>query len=118
MRARYVAKNVVAAGLADRAEIQISYAIGVANPISISAETFGTNKVPDSTINSLMEKHFDLRPGAIIRHLDLRRPIYSRTAAYGHFGRPEEDFPWERTDKADVLRREAFVRDVGASASS
>ena len=116
--ARYVAKNVVAAGLADRAEIQISYAIGVANPISISAETFGTNKVPDSRINSLIEKHFDLRPGAIIRHLDLRRPIYSRTAAYGHFGRPEEDFPWERTDKAEVLRREAFVRDVGASASS
>ena len=116
--ARYVAKNVVAAGLADRAEIQISYAIGVSNPISISAETFGTNKVPDSRINSLIEKHFDLRPGAIIRHLDLRRPIYGRTAAYGHFGRPEEDFPWERTDKADVLRREAFVRDLGASASS
>ncbi len=116
--ARYVAKNVVAAGLADRAEIQISYAIGVANPTSISAETFGTNEVPDSTINSLIEKHFDLRPGSIIRDLDLRRPIYTKTAAYGHFGRPEEDFPWERTDKADVLRREAFVRDMGESASS
>ena len=115
--ARYVAKNVVAAGLADRAEVLISYAIGVANPTSISAETFGTNKVPDSTINSLIEKHFDLRPGAIIRDLDLRRPIYSRTAVYGHFGRPEEDFSWERTDKADVLRREAFVRNVDAPAS-
>ncbi len=116
--ARYVAKNVVAAGLAERAEIQVSYAIAVAEPISISAETFGTNKVADATINGLIEKHFDLRPGAIIRDLDLRRPIYSRTAAYGHFGRPEEDFPWERTDKAATLRREAFIRGTGDAASS
>ena len=115
--ARYVAKNVVAAGLADRAEIQVSYAIGVAHPISVSAETFGTNKVPDSKINELIDKHFDLRPGAIIRDLDLRKPIYTKTAAYGHFGRPEEDFPWERTDRANVLRREAFMTNAGDAAS-
>ena len=115
--ARHVAKNVVAAGLADRAEIQLSYAIGVAHPISVSAETFGTNKVPDSRINDLIAKHFDLRPGAIIRDLDLRRPIYTKTAAYGHFGRPEEDFPWERTDRAAALRREAFMKDAGDAAS-
>ncbi len=115
--ARYVAKNVVAAGLADRAEIQLSYAIGVAHPISVSAETFGTNKVPDSRINDLIAKHFDLRPGAIIRELDLRRPIYTKTAAYGHFGRPEENFPWERTDRAAALRREAFMKDAGDAAS-
>ena len=115
--ARYVAKNVVAAGLADRAEIQVSYAIGVAHPISVSAETFGTNKVADSKINELIDKHFDLRPGAIIRDLDLRRPIYTKTAAYGHFGRPEEDFPWERTDRATVLRREAFMKNAGDAAS-
>ena len=115
--ARYVAKNVVAAGLADRAEIQLSYAIGVAHPISVSAETFGTNKVPDRRINDLIAKHFDLRPGAIIRDLDLRRPIYTKTAAYGHFGRPEEDFPWERTDRAAALRREAFMKDAGDAAS-
>ncbi len=116
--ARYVAKNVVAAGLADRAEIQVSYAIGIAHPISVSAETFGTNHIPDAEINSLITKHFDLRPGAIIHDLDLRRPIYTKTAAYGHFGRPEEDFPWERTDKADTLRREGFVKRVGDAASS
>ena len=105
--ARWVAKNVVAAGLADRVEVLLSYAIGMAQPTSVSAETFGTNKVPDEKINKLISKHFDLRPGAIIRDLDLRRPIYKKTAAYGHFGRPEEDFPWERTDKADVLRKDA-----------
>lgn len=116
--ARYVAKNVVAAGLADRAEIQVSYAIGVAEPISVSAETFGTNKVSHAKINSLIHKHFDLRPGAIIRDLDLRRPIYTKTAAYGHFGRPEEDFPWERTDKAATLRREAFMMGADDVASS
>ena len=115
--ARYVAKNVVAAGLADRAEIQLSYAIGVSHPISVSAETFGTNKVADSKINELIDKHFDLRPGAIIRDLDLRRPIYTKTAAYGHFGRPEEDFPWERTDRAAALRREAFMKNAGDAAS-
>ena len=106
--ARWVAKNVVAAGLADRVEVLLSYAIAMAQPTSISAETFGTNKIPDEQINALIAKHFDLRPGAIIRDLELRRPIYKRTAAYGHFGRPEEDFPWERTDRADALRADAF----------
>ena len=116
--ARYVAKNVVAAGLADRAEIQVSYAIGISQPISVSAETFGTNKIPDATINSLIEQNFDLRPGAIIRDLDLRKPIYRNTAAYGHFGRPEEDFPWERTDRAAALRRAAYIKGAGDVASS
>ena len=107
--ARWVAKNVVAAGLAERVEVLLSYAIGIAQPTSVSAETFGTNKVPDAKINELIDKHFDLRPGAIIRDLDLRRPIYKKTAAYGHFGRPEEDFPWERTDRANALRRAAGI---------
>ena len=107
--ARYVAKNLVAAGVADRMEVLVSYAIGMSEPISISVETFGTNKVPDDTIVKLVDKHFDLRPGAIIRDLDLRRPIYKQTATYGHFGRDDLDLPWERTDKAPVLRREAFV---------
>jgi S-adenosylmethionine synthetase len=106
--ARYVSKNLVAAGVADRVELQVSYAIGVAAPISISAETFGTAKVSDETINELIERHFDLRPGAIIRDLDLRRPIYKQTAAYGHFGRTDIDLPWEKTDKADQIRKEAF----------
>ncbi|MDP6300038.1 MAG: methionine adenosyltransferase [SAR202 cluster bacterium] len=106
--ARYVSKNLVAAAVADRVELQVSYAIGVAAPISISAETFGTAKVSDETINELIEKHFDLRPGAIIRDLDLRRPIYKQTAAYGHFGRTDIDLPWEKTDKADQIRKEAF----------
>jgi S-adenosylmethionine synthetase len=101
--ARYVAKNVVAAGLADRFEFQISYAIGMSRPLSIMVETFGTNHVPDETIRTLIEEHFDLRPAAIIDHLDLRRPIYRQTAAYGHFGRPDLDLPWERTDKAEAL---------------
>ncbi|HAL46217.1 MAG: methionine adenosyltransferase [SAR202 cluster bacterium] len=112
--ARYVAKNLVAAGLADRVELQVAYAIGVAAPISISAETFGTSKVTDETISALIDKHFDLRPGAIIRDLDLRRPIYKQTAAYGHFGRTDVDLPWERTDKADALRQEAFPDGAGA----
>jgi S-adenosylmethionine synthetase len=107
--ARWVAKNLVAAGVADRLELQVSYAIAVASPISISIETFGTNKVPDDTIVGLVEKHFDLRPGAIIRDLELRNPIYKQTAAYGHFGRDDLDLPWERTNKAADLRREAFV---------
>ena len=107
--ARYAAKNIVAAGLADRLEIQVSYAIGVATPTSISVEAFGTNKIPDSRIVELVHKHFDLRPGAIIRDLDLRRPIYKQTASYGHFGRDDLDLPWERTDKADALRRDAFA---------
>ncbi|NOK59551.1 MAG: methionine adenosyltransferase [Chloroflexi bacterium AL-W] len=105
--ARYVAKNVVAAGLADRFEVQVSYAIGVAHPLSISIETFGTGKVAEETIQRLINEHFDLRPGAIIRDLDLRRPIYRPTAAYGHFGRDDIDTPWERTDKAEVLRKAA-----------
>ena len=106
--ARYVAKNVVAAGLADRAEVQLSYAIGVARPTSVSLESFGTAKVDERLIEQLITKHFDLRPAAIIQHLNLRRPIYQATAAYGHFGRTDIDAPWERTDKADILRAEAF----------
>ena len=105
--ARWVAKNVVAAGLADRCELQLSYAIGVAHPLSISVETFGTGKIADDRILDLIREHFDLRPGAIIRDLDLRRPIYRQTAAFGHFGRPDLDLPWERTDKADALRQGA-----------
>lgn len=105
--ARYVAKNVVAAGLADRCEMQVAYAIGVARPVSIMVETFGTGKVSDAKIEELVLKHFDMRPAAIIRDLDLRRPIYRNTAAYGHFGRDDIDAPWERTDKAEILRDEA-----------
>ncbi len=105
--ARWVAKNIVAAGLADRVEIQISYAIGVAEPLSISIETFGTGKIDDVVIERIVREHFDLRPGAIIRDLDLLRPIYRQTAAYGHFGRPDLDLPWERTNKVEELRRAA-----------
>jgi S-adenosylmethionine synthetase len=105
--ARYVAKNVVAAGLADRFELQVAYAIGVAHPVSIEVEGFGTERVPLERIEELVREHFDLRPGAIIRDLDLMRPIYAKTAAYGHFGRPDHDFTWERTDKADALRAAA-----------
>jgi S-adenosylmethionine synthetase len=108
--ARWVAKNVVAAGLADRFEIELSYAIGVAHPISVSIETFGTGRVADERIMGLIDKHFDLRPGAIIETLDLRRPIYQQTASYGHFGRPDLDLPWERTDRAALLADEAGVR--------
>ena len=105
--ARYVAKNVVAAGLADRCQIQVAYAIGVAHPLSVLVDCFGTEVVALTTIERLVSEHFDLRPGAIIRDLDLRRPIYKKTAAYGHFGRSDPDFTWERTDKADVLRAAA-----------
>jgi S-adenosylmethionine synthetase len=105
--ARYVAKNLVAAGLADRLEIQVSYAIGVAHPISIAIETFGTGRVADDVIVGLINRHFDLRPGAIIDHLNLRRPIYKQTASYGHFGRTDIDVPWEKTDKATILKSEA-----------
>jgi S-adenosylmethionine synthetase len=101
--ARYVAKNVVAAGLAERFELQISYAIGMSHPVSIFVETFGTGQVDDAVIERLVREHFDLRPGAIIAELDLLRPIYQQTAAYGHFGRPDLDLPWERTDKAERL---------------
>ena len=112
--ARYVAKNVVAAGLADRFELQISYAIGVAHPVSVMVETFGTGKVGDDVIEALIREHFDLRPGAIIDHLDLRRPIYRQTAAYGHFGRLDIDLPWERTDKAEALAAAAGTTAVNA----
>ena len=105
--ARYIAKNLVAAGLASRLEIQIAYVIGVAHPLSVSIETFGTGKVSTEALLALVNKHFDLRPAAIIKSLDLRRPIYQQTAAYGHFGRTDIDLPWEKTDKADVLRAEA-----------
>ena len=105
--ARYAAKNLVKAGLADRIEIQVSYAIGIARPMSLAVETFGTGKVPDDKILELIQKHFDFRPAAIIRQLDLRRPIYRATAAYGHFGREDIDAPWERTDKAEALRQDA-----------
>jgi len=105
--ARYVAKNVVAAGLADRLELQVSYAIGVARPLSLAIETFGTGNVPDETILDLIKKHFDFRPAAIIRELNLRRPIYRATAAYGHFGRDDIDAPWENTAKAALLRKDA-----------
>lgn len=106
--ARYVAKNIVAAGLADKCEIELSYAIGVARPLSIFVDTFGTGKVSEEKLVELVNKHFDLRPGAIIRDLDLLRPIYKQCAAYGHFGRTDIDLPWERTDKAEVLRKEAL----------
>jgi len=105
--ARWVAKNIVAAGLADRCEIQVAYAIGVARPLSVNVETFGTGKIADERIAQLVESHFDLRPGAIIRDLDLRRPIYRQTAAYGHFGRDDVQFPWENTERADSLRAAA-----------
>jgi len=104
---RYVAKNIVAAGLADRCEIQISYAIGVAEPTSISVNCFGTGKLNDDKIVALVREHFDLRPRGLIEMLDLKRPIYRATAAYGHFGREEPDFTWEKTDKADALRQAA-----------
>jgi S-adenosylmethionine synthetase len=105
--ARYVAKNIVAAGLADKAEVQLAYAIGVARPVSIMVDTFGTGKVSDEKIVELVKQNFDLRPAGIIKELDLRRPIYRQTAAYGHFGRTDIDLPWERTDKADILRQGA-----------
>ena len=101
--ARYVAKNIVASGLAKKCEIQVSYAIGVAKPVSIMVDTFGTGKLPDDRIVKLVREHFDLRPTAIINHFDLRRPIYRQTAAYGHFGRNDLDLPWEKTDKAEIL---------------
>jgi S-adenosylmethionine synthetase len=105
--ARYVAKNIVAAGLADRVEVQVAYAIGVAHPLSVNVETFGTAKIADEEIAALINEFFDLRPGAIIRDLGLRKPIYRKTAAYGHFGRDDIEFPWERTDKAEALKSAA-----------
>lgn len=106
--ARYVAKNIVAAGIADKCEVQLAYAIGVAQPVSILVDTFGTGKISEDAISELISKHFDLRPGAIINYLNLRRPIFRKTAAYGHFGRSDADFTWEKTDKAEILKKEAF----------
>ena len=114
--ARYVAKNLVAAGLADRLEVLVSYAIGVAEPTSIAIETFDTNHIDNERIVELVHEHFDLRPGAIIEDLDLRRPIYRKTAAYGHFGRNDLDLPWERTDKAEALKQAAGATLAGAAA--
>jgi S-adenosylmethionine synthetase len=110
---RYIAKNIVAAGLADRCEVQLSYAIGVADPMGIFVDTFGTGKISDNKIVELIKKHFPVKPAEIIKQLDLRRPIYKKTAAYGHFGREEPDFTWEATDKAEILRKE-----LGLSKSS
>ena len=107
--ARWAAKNVVAAGLADRVEIQVAYAIGVSHPLSVNVETFGTGRIPDEQIARLVTEYFDLRPGAIIRDLKLRRPIYRQTAAYGHFGRDDLDLPWENTDRAELLRQAAGI---------
>ena len=104
---RYVAKNLVAAGLADRCELEVAYAIGVAQPVSVTVECFGTEAIEVERIEALVAEHFDLRPAAIIRDLDLMRPIYAKTAAYGHFGRDDDDFTWERTDRADALREAA-----------
>jgi S-adenosylmethionine synthetase len=111
--ARYIAKNIVAAGLSDRCEMQISYAIGVAQPVSVMVDTFGTGKLSDTEILELVEKHFDMRPKVIIDNLDLRRPIYRKTAVFGHFGRDAPDFTWERTDKVELLEKEV---ETGASA--
>jgi S-adenosylmethionine synthetase len=107
--ARYVAKNLVAAGLAERAQVQVAYAIGVADPVSIMVETFGTGKVPNRKLEQLIRRHFDFTPAGIIKHLDLRRPFYKKTAAYGHFGRSEPEFTWERTDRIKDLRADAGV---------
>ncbi|MFN2466931.1 MAG: methionine adenosyltransferase [Gaiellaceae bacterium] len=114
--ARYVAKNIVAGGLADRAEVNVAYAIGVARPVSIAVRTFGTERIPVERIEALVAEHFDLRPAAILQTLDLRRPIYAKTAAYGHFGRDDHDFTWERTDKADALRAAAGLTAQAAAA--
>ena len=105
--ARWVAKNVVAAGLADKCEVQLAYAIGIAHPLSIMVDTFGTGKIPEKRISELIDEVFDLRPGLIIKHLNLRRPLYKQVAAYGHFGRDDLDLPWEKTDKAAELKKKA-----------
>jgi len=107
--ARYITKNIVAAGLADKCGVQIAYVIGVAKPLSVMVDTFGTGKIPDEKITELVLKHFDMRPKAIINHLQLLRPIYRKTAVYGHFGRNDPDFTWEKTDKADILRKESGI---------
>ena len=108
--ARYIAKNIVAAGIADKCEIQLAYAIGVAEPVSINIECFGTNKIPDDEIEKLVMEFFPLTPSDILKHLDLRRPIFTKTAAYGHFGRNDPDFTWEKTDKAELIKKEAGLK--------
>jgi S-adenosylmethionine synthetase len=113
--ARYVAKNIVAAGLASKCEVQVSYAIGVARPTSVSVTTFGTGRIPDEDIAKLIEKHFDLRPRGIVQMLDLLRPIYEKTAAYGHFGRDEPEFTWENIDKVEALKADAGVKATAAA---
>jgi S-adenosylmethionine synthetase len=107
--ARHVAKNVVAAGLAERAQVQVAYAIGVADPVSIMVDTFGTGKAPDSRLEQMVRRHFDFTPAGIIKYLNLRRPLYRKTAAYGHFGRSEPEFAWERTDRVKDLRDDAGI---------
>jgi S-adenosylmethionine synthetase len=116
--ARWVAKNVVAAGIADRFEVEVAYGIGIARPISLSVDSFGTGRIPDTAIQALIERHFDLRPASIIAALDLRRPIYRQTAAYGHFGRPDLDLPWERIDRAAELASEAGLPNPEAVAAA
>ena len=116
--ARYVAKNVVAAGLADRCEVQIAYAIGVAHPVSMMVHTFGTGRLPDEELTAIVGREFDLRPGALVRDLDLLRPIFQKTAAYGHFGRVDHDFTWERTDRVEALRAAAGLESVEAEAGT
>jgi S-adenosylmethionine synthetase len=115
--ARYVAKNIVAAELADRCEVNVAYAIGVAHPVSVSVRTFGTGRIPEWRLEQLVKEHFDLRPGAILRDLDLKRPIYAKTAAYGHFGRDDHDFTWARTDRVDVVRQAAGLGHTEAPAA-
>jgi S-adenosylmethionine synthetase len=107
--ARYIAKNLVAAKLAERVEVQIAYAIGVSDPVSVMVDSFGTGRLPDEELSAMVVKQFPLTPRAIIKHLDLLRPIYSKTAAFGHFGRTEPEFTWERTDRAEALRKEAGI---------
>ena len=104
---RYIAKNIVAGGLAERCEVQAAYAIGVAEPVSLMVNTFGTSKISEEDIENIVRKHFDMRPSAIISQLDLKKPIYKKTSTYGHFGRNEPEFTWEKTDKADILRQAA-----------
>ncbi len=106
---RYVAKNIVAAGLASRVQVQVAYAIGISQPVSVNVHTYGTGVISDEKIGTLVLQHFDMRPKAIIQHLDLLRPIYKQTAAYGHFGREYADFTWERTDMADILKADAGI---------
>jgi S-adenosylmethionine synthetase len=105
--ARYIAKNIVAAGIADKCEVQVAYAIGVPEPVSIMVDTYGTGKIPEDKISQLIREHFDLHPARIIEHLDLLRPIYAKTASYGHFGRNDPDFTWEKIDKAEELKTAA-----------